>query len=535
MRDHSVELDAAGGASRLSFAPVFNAAVAFVDRHLDEGRGDRVAIRTADGAEITYGALAAECDRWGEALLGMGLRPGDRQLMMVLDCPEFFSLFWGAIKAGVVPIPVNTLLRARDYQYMIEDSAAAALIYSPELAVEVEPALRAAATRPAVVLDVPATRAVAPRTAAPLAPHPSSPTDDCFWLYSSGSTGFPKGAVHSHRDPVVTSQRYGVETLKIGAGDVFYSAAKLFFAYGLGNSMTFPLWVGASSVLSPARPTPELTFELIERFRPTLFFGVPTLYAGQLAALDRASPDLSSLRCCVSAGEALPAALFERWRERTGLLILDGIGSTEALHIFIANTPQELRPGTSGRPVAGYEARIVGEAGQVVAPGASGTLHVRGDSTAKRYWKKPEKTRETMLDSGWLSTGDTYRQDDAGFFVYEGRSDDMMKVGGIWTSPAEIEARLVEHAAVLEAAVVGRADEHGLLKPEAWIVLKDAAAGRDDERRGAIERELLAHVKAGLAPYKYPRWWRFVDELPKTATGKIQRFKLRQAASAKSS
>jgi benzoate-CoA ligase family protein len=296
--------------------------------------------------------------------------------------------------------------------------------------------------------------------------------------------------------------------------------------------MLFPLWVGASSVLSPVRPTPELTFELIARFRPTVFFGVPTLYAGQLAALDRVKADLSSLGYCVSAGEALPAALFERWRQRTGLLILDGIGSTEALHIFIANTPREWKPGTSGRPVAGYDARIVDDAGHAVAPGGSGTLHIRGESTAKYYWNKPEKTAATMLAGGWLSTGDTYRQDGDGFFIYEGRADDMMKVGGIWTSPVEIEARLIEHPAVLEAAVVGRGDEHGLIKPEAWIVLEDGSAGGDAGRREALERELLSHVKAGLAPYKYPRWWRFVTELPKTATGKIQRYKLRQDASA---
>jgi benzoate-CoA ligase family protein len=528
MRDHTVEISSSAGGSSLTFAPVWNAAVAFVDRHVVEGRGDRVVVRDAGGGALTFGELARESDRWGRALLELGLRPGDRQLMIVLDCLEFFYLFWGAIKAGIVPVPLNTLLRAKDYQYMLEDSGASALVYSPELASEVEPALAASSARPAVTLQVPATRDLGSRAAAPLEPHRSAPTDDCFWLYSSGSTGFPKGAVHAHRDLAVVSQRWGVETLGLDAGDVCYSAAKLFFAYGLGNSLACPMWVGASSVLSPVRPTPDLTFELIERFRPTFFFGVPTLYAGQLAALERSKPDLGSLRYCVSAGEALPIALFERWRERTGLLILDGIGSTEALHIFIANTPREWKPGTSGRPIAGYEARIVDNAGRVVERGASGTLQIRGESTAKYYWNKPEKTRDTMLPGGWLSTGDTYRQDDQGFFVYEGRADDMMKVGGIWTSPVEIEARLIEHPAVLEAAVVGRADEHELVKPEAWIVLKDAAARADETRRAELEGELLAHVKAGLAPYKYPRWWQFVDELPKTATGKIQRYKLRQ-------
>jgi benzoate-CoA ligase family protein len=426
---------------------------------------------------------------------------------------------------------VNTLLRAKDYRYMIEDSGAAVVVYSPELAQEVKPAIPAEHGG-LHCFDVPVTRGLESRSTG-LEPHPSTPDDDCFWLYSSGSTGFPKGAVHAHRDLAVVSQRYGVETLGVGPNDVCYSAAKLFFAYGLGNSMAFPLWVGASAVVSPVRPTPEITFDLIERFRPTLYFGVPTLYAAQFAALDARSadrpPDLSSLRYCVSAGEALPAALLKRWRERTGLLILDGIGSTEALHIFISNTPEDWKAGTSGRPVAGYEARIVDDAGAEVERGASGTLRIRGESTAKYYWNKPEKTRETMLADGWLSTGDTYREDEDGYFVYEGRADDMMKVGGIWTSPVEIEARLIEHPAVLEAAVVGRADDNELVKPEAWIVLRDGAAPADDSTRAALERELLTHVKAGLAPYKYPRWWRFVGELPKTATGKIQRYKLRQA------
>ena len=531
MREHTVEITPVpSGGTSLGFSPVWNAAVAFVDRHVEEGRGDRVVIRDADGGAMTYSELAAESDRWGRALLELGIAPGDRQLMIVLDCLEFFYLFWGAIKAGIVPVPVNTLLRAKDYQYMLEDSGAAALVYSPELAAEVEPALAASSVKPRLVVRAPATREVMPRGSGPLSPHRSAPVDDCFWLYSSGSTGFPKGAVHAHRDLAVVSQRYGVETLGIGPDDVCYSAAKLFFAYGLGNSLAFPMWVGASSVISPARPTPELSFDLIERFRPTLFFGVPTLYAVQLAALENSKRDLSSLRYCVSAGEALPAALFERWREHTGLLILDCIGSTENLHMFIANTPREWKPGTSGRPVAGYEARIVDDAGREVERGDSGTLHIRGESTAKYYWNKPEKTRATMLPDGWLSTGDTYRQDEEGFYVYEGRADDMMKVGGIWTSPVEIEARLIEHPAVLEAAVVGRADEHELIKPEAWIVLKDTTAAADGKAREALERELLAHVKAGLAHYKYPRWWRFVEELPKTATGKIQRYKLRQAA-----
>jgi benzoate-CoA ligase family protein len=518
----------------IEFSPVFNVAVPFMDRHVREGRGERVAIRTHAGETVTYAELAARVNRCGNALLGLGLVPGDRVLMVVEDCPAFFYLFWGAIKAGVVPVPLNTLLRADDYRYMIEDSGAAALVFSPAFRAEVEAALAAASHRPAHVVcteagERPGLPALMERASEALAPAPTAATDDCFWLYSSGSTGRPKGAVHAHRDMVVTSERYGVGVLGVSERDVCFSAAKLFFAYGLGNAMTFPLWVGGTAVLLAARPTPALTFEVIERHRPTLFFGVPTLYGAQLGALEgTARPDLSSLRLCVSAGEGLPAEILRRWQARTGLDILDGIGSTEALHIFISNRPGDVRPGTSGRPVPGYEVRIVDEQGREVAAGQSGALELRGDSTAGRYWNQPERTAHTM-GSGWLRTGDTYHQDGDGYYVYGGRSDDMIKVGGIWCSPFEIEARLIEHAAVLEAAVVGREDESGLVKPEAWIVLRDGAAG---DGPAALERALVEHCKQGLAPYKYPRWFRFVETLPKTATGKIQRFKLRAGAGA---
>jgi benzoate-CoA ligase family protein len=520
---HAVSVSA--GAIR--FADTFNTAVPFIDRHVAEGRGAKIAIRTLDGETVTYAALAERVNRAGNLLRhGLGAAPGQRAMLIVKDCPAFFYAFWGAIKAGLVPVPLNTLLRAKDYEYMIADSGAAIVLYSPEFAAEVEPALAALEKKPAALrVDGPGETFLARLAAAApaLAPHPAGPLDDCFWLYSSGSTGRPKGAVHRQRDMVTTSQRYGVETLGIRESDTMYSAAKLFFAYGLGNAMTFPLWVGATAVLAAPRPTPELTFDIIARFRPTLFFGVPTLYAAQLAALDGgARPDLSSLRHCASAGEALPAHLFKRWKERTGLTILDGWGSTEALHIVISNTAGDAAPGRSGLPVPGYEARIVDEAGKPVARGQSGTLHVRGDSTARLYWNQPERTEAAMLPGGWLNSGDTYVQDEAGYYVYAGRSDDMMKVGGIWTSPIEIEGRLLEHPAVLEAAVVGRADADALVKPEAWIVLKAPAADT-----GALEADLREHCKKGLAPYKYPRWFRFVPELPKTATGKIQRFKLR--------
>ena len=518
MRDHEVR----SGVTGLEISPTFNAAVPFIDRHLHEGRGAKTAIRAFEGREVTYAQLAEGVNRWARVLGELGVRPGDRQLMVMQDCPEFFFVFWGSIKAGVIPVPVSTLLRSQDYRYMIEDSGARVLVYSGVFEAELDAALSGgrAPTHRLTVDEV--VGLCASEDGGELEPYASKPEDDCFWLYSSGSTGFPKGVVHRHRSMAVTGQSYGVEVLGLGEHDICYSAAKLFFAYGLGNAMTFPLWVGGTAVLAAEKPTPALTFEIIERFRSTLYFGVPTLYAAQLAALEDANPDLSSLRGCVSAGEALPAELYHRWLARTGLKILDGIGSTEALHIYLSNTFDNPHPGTSGVPVPGYEVRIVGDDGEV-SMGDSGRLQVRGPSTAVHYWNKPEKTAATFVDGGWLETGDTYHQDEEGFFVYEGRSDDMMKVGGIWTSPIEIEAALIEHADVLESAVVGRADQYDLIKPEAWVVLREGVVADDD-----LEQELVSHVKSRLAPYKFPRWWQFVDSLPKTATGKIQRFKLRQ-------
>jgi benzoate-CoA ligase family protein len=528
MENHTVEVDRSENLTGLSFAPVFNVAVPFVDRHMGEGRADKVAIRTNLGLTVTYRDLARNVNRCGNALLALGIGSGERVIMIVKDCPEFFYVFWGAIKAGIVPVPVNTLLRAKDYAYIIADSGCAAVVFSPEFSEEVSGALGQISVSPAHCLCVEGSsqslQALIATASPELEPHPAAAEDDCFWLYSSGSTGNPKGAVHRHRDMVVCSQFYGVDTLGVREDDICFSAAKLFFAYGLGNGMTFPLWVGASTVLYDARPTPQSTFEMIERFRPTLYFGVPTLYSAQLQALETERPDFSSLRLCVSAGEALPSDIFNRWREKTGLIILDGIGSTEALHIFISNRIDDLKPGSSGRAVPGYDLRIVDEKGREVPPGESGCLWIRGDSTARCYWNNPEKSAQTMVD-GWLNTGDTYLQDDEGYFHYCGRNDDMLKVGGIWCSPFEIEAKLIEHPKVLEVAVVGRADEANLIKPEAFIVPKSPADAGD-----ALAAELLNFCKSGLAPYKYPRWFNFVPELPKTATGKIQRYKLRSQA-----
>ena len=526
MTDHVVRIDSQKSPADIQFPPVFNVAVSFIDRHLPEGRGEKIAFRVHGGSSCTYAQLAENVNRAGNALLSLGLKPGDRMLMMIKDSCEFVYAFWGAIKAGIIPVPLNTLLRAKDYAFNIENSEAAGVIYSAEFAAEVEPALKQAKHTPKVILraagDGETLEAKMKAAGTTLAPAPASPDDDCFWLYSSGSTGNPKGAVHAHRDMVVTSQRYGVETIGLSENDICFSAAKLFFAYGLGNAMTFPLWVGGSAVLFPAAPNPAAMHEVIETHRPTAYFGVPTLYAAQLRAMAEKMPDLSSVRLCVSAGEALPPELLKRWIERTGRPILDGIGTTEILHIFLSNKEDAIKPGASGLPVPGYEAKIVDEAGEPVKPGDSGSLMIKGDSLLKYYWRNPEKTAASLKD-GWMFTGDTYYQDADGFYYCAGRSDDMLKVGGIWCSPVEIEQKLIEHPKVLEAAVVGRKDEDDLIKPEAYIVLADVGPDADD-----LKRDLLEHCKSGLARYKYPRWINFVTELPKTATGKIQRFRLRQ-------
>jgi len=372
MREHTASVDTSTTPSTIAYADNFNVAVSFVDRHLEEGRGDKVAIRDASG-DTTYAQLAENANRAGNALLGLGIGRGERVLMMVKDCAAFYYLFWGAIKAGIVPVPLNTLLRAKDYTFMIEDSGCAAVVYSPEFAAEVEPALEAAERKPDHAFrtegDGPTLAALIDGASAELAVADATPTDDCFWLYSSGTTGTPKGAVHCHRDMVVTSQHYGVDVLGVREDDVCFSAAKLFFAYGMGNGMTFPLWSGATAVLYVGPPTPQSTFDTIEQFKPSIFFGVPTLYAAQLKALEDDNRDLSSLRACVSAGEALPSDIFRRWKEQTGVTILDGIGSTEALHIFISNTLEDYKPGSTGKIVPGYDARIEDENGDEVAAG----------------------------------------------------------------------------------------------------------------------------------------------------------------------
>ena len=505
----------------------FNAATFFVDRHLAEGRGARTAFIHETGT-LTYAGLQELVNRTGNALLGLGVEREQRVLLLLLDSPAFLGAFWGAIKIGAIPIPTNTLLRPQDYLYFLEDSRAKALVVSEALLPAVEPILGQARHLRHVIVDGAAGpgrhsfERLVGRAPASLEAVECSRDEPAFWMYSSGSTGFPKGAVHLQHDMVVCSDTYALQVLGMTEADRTFSAAKLFFAYGMGNNMYFPMRVGGQGVLYPHRPTPEGMFEQIAQHRPTIFFGIPTLYAAMLQVKDAEKRfDCSSLRLCVSAGEALPEELYKRWRERFGTELLDGIGTTEILHIFLSNRPGQTRPGSTGKVVPGYEAIVVDDAGQPVPTGEIGNLRVKGDSTMAYYWNQHEKTKACLLGE-WIQTGDKYYQDADGYFWYCGRADDMLKVGGIWVSPVEVEATLIAHPAVLETAVVGAEDADELVKPKAFVVLKDGQTPSP-----ALEADIKAFVKDKIAPYKYPRWIEFVAELPKTATGKIQRFKLR--------
>jgi len=507
--------------------PQFNVAAHFVDRNVAEGRGAAPAYLYEDRT-LTYADVQDLTNRAGNALLELGVDMEDRVLLLCLDAPEFVGAFWGAIKIGAIPIPVNTLLRTADYLYFLNDSRAKVAVVSAPLLAEAAPALaEARRLEHVLVAGGPPGRFLSweawlARASATLTAAPTSRDEPAFWLYSSGSTGSPKGAVHLHHDMVICAETYAKQVLGLRASDRVLSAAKLFFAYGLGNAGYFPLSVGAQSVLYPHRPMPETMFELIARCRPTIFFGVPTLYAAMLAVKEAERRfDTSSLRLCVSAGEALPEEIYNRWRERFGVEIVDGIGTTEILHIFLSNRPGRARPGSTGLPVPGYEASVVDDEGRPVPRGEIGNLRVKGDSIMAYYWNKHEKTKEALFGA-WIQTGDKYYQDPDGYFWYCGRADDMLKVGGIWVSPVEVEATLVRHQAVLEAAVVGKEDADRLVKPKAFVVLKEPATAS-----AGLADELKAFVKDKIAPYKYPRWIEFVAELPKTATGKIQRFKLR--------
>ncbi len=510
----------------------YNAAHDLIERNLAAGRAGKVAY-IDDSGSYTYGDLAERVNRCANLLLGLGLRPEERVLLCHLDTIDFPALFLGAIKAGIVPIAANTLLTTADYDYMLRDSRARALVVSGPLYPAFAPLLgKHPHLAHVIVSGAPAAAAAPPLSLAELmskaattfAPAETTCDDACFWLYSSGSTGAPKGTVHQHSSLILTAELYAKPILGIREDDVVFSAAKLFFAYGLGNGLTFPLAVGATTVLMAERPTPAAVFARLRKHRPTIFYGVPTLFAALLASPDLPKANELSLRRCTSAGEALPADLGRRWTAHFGVDILDGLGSTEMLHIFLSNRPGAVRYGTSGMPVPGYELRILGDNGEAVAAGEVGELQINGPTAAMAYWNNREKTRDTFRGS-WTRSGDKYTVDPDGYYVYSGRSDDMLKVGGIYVSPIEVESALIAHPAVLEAAVIGRAGDDELVKPMAYVVLK--AGG---QASATLADELRQHVKERLAPYKYPRWIEFIDELPKTATGKIQRFKLRARA-----
>ena len=499
---------------------------------VNAGRADKTAF-VDDQGSLSYGDLALRVRRMAAGLRSLGLRREERVLLLMQDCTDWPVSFLGAMYAGLVPVAVNTLLTADDYAYMLENARAQAVLVSGALL----PTVTAAMTKS----DHEVQKVIVSRPVAPLHPseveleafinaHEPAPRpaatgadDPGFWLYSSGSTGRPKGTVHSHANPYWTAELYGKRVLQLTEADVCFSAAKLFFAYGLGNGLSFPMSVGATTVLMPERPTPDATFKRwlgeVGGAKPTVFFGAPTGFAGMLAHPQLPAREAVALRLVSSAGEALPAELGERFKRHFGVDIVDGIGSTEMLHIFLSNRPERVRYGTTGWPVPGYEIELRGETGGPVPDGEPGDLYIHGPSAAMMYWGNRAKTRETF-QGGWTKSGDKYVRNEDGSYTYSGRSDDMLKVSGIYVSPFEVEATLVQHPAVLEAAVIGKEDADGLTKTKAFVVLKPG--------ENTDEPTLKAFVKDRLAPYKYPRFIEFVADLPKTATGKIQRFKLRE-------
>ncbi len=515
-----------------------NAVDWFVDRHVRDGSGGRLAFQDP-WRSLTYQDLQVATHRFANALRRAGIERERRLVLLLQDTIDFPIAFWGALRAGVVPVPINTLLTAETVAFILADCRADGVVVSAGVAEVLGEAtgLRSIIVSQPDGSDPPLSQAEptdARRSSFetflasgdPRAPTAQSSADEvAFWLYSSGSTGTPKGVRHVHSSLRYTAETYGAKVLGIRPDDLMFSAAKAFHAYGLGNSLTFPQSVGAAAILLPGRPAPDAVLDMMRTHNPTLFGGVPTLYAGLLAN-PMIMPGAGSVRMrrCVSAGEALPADIGRRWRALVGVDILDGIGSTEMLHIFISNRPDDVRYGTSGKPVPGYEARVIGEHDRPVPHGEPGELVVRGDSSADGYWNQRGKSRHTFRGE-WTYTGDTYTRDAEGYFRFQGRSDEMLKVSGVWVSPFEVEEALISHPAVQEAAVIGRQDADGLVKPKAFVILRENAREQDTD---ALTPLLQAHVKKQAGVWKYPRWIEYVDSLPKTATGKIQRFRLRE-------
>jgi 4-hydroxybenzoate-CoA ligase len=504
----------------------YNAVTWLLDRNVDEGRGDKIVFDDTV-SQLTYGELQRQSRRFANLLRRLGVRREERVAMIMLDTVDFPIVFLGAIRAGVVPVPLNTLLTADQYAYVLADCRARVLFISEALLPVVKGMVGRMPDLEHVVVsgkDAHGHKRLSDELAregdvfATAATHPDEPA---FWLYSSGSTGMPKGVRHLHSNLAATAETYARQVLGIREDDVGLSAAKLFFAYGLGNALTFPMSVGATTILNSERPTPALMFALMNKYHPTIFYGVPTLFASMLNdSASKTTPAGERLRICTSAGEALPESVGNAWKARFGVDILDGVGSTELLHIFLSNAPGDIKYGSSGRPVPGYRVRLVNENGADVPDGEVGELLVDAPSAGEGYWNQRSKSRQTF-EGHWTRTGDKYIRDAEGRYTFCGRSDDMFKVSGIWVSPFEVESALITHPAVLEAAVVSEADPEGLLKPKAFVVL------RADANADGLHEALKEYVKQKIGPWKYPRWIDIVESLPKTATGKIQRFKLR--------